>query len=252
MIQADLIEQEIRQLFAKYKYPVIIPDMRSLQTWGINTAFRLHLPYDEFTTKVTEVLWAAINVQMSIGYTLIARETCTYPRGTKGTVFHPDDIPNMTKFPELHFWYHLHNARECIYRCWERMTNVLQSACYPGSTDKFYFNQLTEKLRKDPRFEENPLLRSLKKYEKSWSRVAEKRNKLSHGASSPFKEDYQAEITDLYNARDAFVVKYHYTAPDLNQELEAVRDAYSRVYPVWKVVMAFVDNIQEGESQDTQ
>jgi hypothetical protein len=247
MIQVEQIEGEIRRLLAQYNYPVLVSDMQTLQQWAITNAMRLHLSWPDFVGKVTEVFWAAINVQLSLGYALFARQTCIFPRGIKGAVFDETKIPMMMKLPELHYWHHTHHAWECIYRCWERITNVLVSACYPDqSANHIYYSTILKLLTDDIRFKDNPQLRRLKKHEKHWNKVADIRNELTHAKSTPIKLDVQAEAIPLVDGRLEHFIKYHYSAPNLIQELNIVKEAYLKIIPAWRDTMKFIDGIGEN------
>jgi len=131
-MQVEDIHNQIFEQFKKYQYPVLTTqlNMEGLQNWSIAVAGILCIDVNDFLSKTKELFWSASHVQLALGYGLIARQNCRYPRGIEGTAYN-DDVPDMVGLPEIHFWYHMSCARECIYRCWERMTVIIRSACYP-------------------------------------------------------------------------------------------------------------------------
>ena len=164
------IQSEIGSLFNKYKIPAITRNIpiENLHRWSEEVATHFNLNVNEFSQIMTELFWSAAHVQLSLGYALIARQDCKYPKGKKGKAFKEADMPNAISIPEIHFWYHIYNSYECIYRCWERMASVLKSVCYPEHNEKMYFDQIVETIEKDNHYNKNIHLRSLKKQIKHW------------------------------------------------------------------------------------
>ncbi len=159
------IQTEISRLFSKYKIPVItinIP-IENLHRWSSEVAVHFNLDDEDFSQVMAELFWSAAHIQLSLGYALIARQDCEFPKGTNGKAFKEEDLPNAIAIPEIHFWYHLYNSYECIYRCWERITSVIRSVCYPTSNEKMYFDQIVNALDEDDNYNKNPHLNVLKR-----------------------------------------------------------------------------------------
>ncbi|MBT3256243.1 MAG: hypothetical protein HN366_07285 [Deltaproteobacteria bacterium] len=145
------IQTEIVALFSRYRIPAITKNIRieNFHRWSGEVADHFNLDIDDFTPKMTELFWGAAHIQLSLGYALIARQDCRFPNGTNGKALKDEDLPNAIGMPEIHFWYHIYNTYECIYRCWERMASILKSVCYPEHNEKMYFDQIVETIEND-------------------------------------------------------------------------------------------------------
>src|SRR3989338_7324511 len=126
MIEIKKIHEVIGEFFKKYKIPAITLNLpiENLGQWAHKVAIHFNLDQDEVRQSVTELFWSVGYVQLSLGYVLIARQSCKFPKGICGEVFREEDIPLMMEIPEMHFWLHVYNCYECIYRCWERISTV--------------------------------------------------------------------------------------------------------------------------------
>ena len=240
------IQTEIGRLFSKYKIPAItinIP-IENLHRWSSEVAAHFNLDEEEFTQVMTELFWSAAHIQLSLGYALIARGDCKFPKGTNGKAFKEEEIPSAIAIPEIHFWYHLYNCFECTYRCWERITSVIMSVCYPKSNAKMYFNQIVNALDKDDKYNKNPHLQGLKRHVKHWNRVAKARNEISHGKSSPFRNmNIEGRVSDVLGRDGLPLIYLDYSIKSPRESIKQVVDKYLKVFPAMKVVVDFIDNI---------
>ena len=240
------IHTEINNLFSKYKIPVIthnIP-MQNLHRWSSEVATHFNLDKHDFRKVMSELFWSAAHIQLSLGYSLIAKQDCKFPKGTNGKAFKEEDMPDAIDLPEIHFWYHLYNCYECIYRCWERITSVLKNVCYPKSNEKMYFDQIVNALDKDNIYNKNPYLISLKKQIKHWNKTAEARNELSHGKSSPFcNMNIEGKVSNILAMNGLPQIYVNYSVNSPKESIEKVVDKYNKVFPAMKVMVDFIDNI---------
>jgi hypothetical protein len=205
----------------------------------------LRLDRNEFWHLNHEFFWALSSTEVSIGYVLIARQSCLYPFGVTKVGYNIDETIPEFGIPELHFWYHINNTRECIYRCWERITSILKCVCYGEKNDKFYFPTIVNEILSDHRYSENHTAKQLKKYEEYWTKDSGLRNSLSHGASSPFiKDKFKIKPSDKDEIR--FIIENEY--PNLVQEIESVKTSYIRLLDVWKGVKQFIESMIKKEN----
>lgn len=248
-MQVEDIHNQIAELFKKHRYPWLTAqvNMEGLQNWSIAVAKIMRINVDDFLSKTKELFWSLSHVQLALGYALIARQNCKFPRGVTGTAY-DDDVPDMIGIPEMHFWYHISCARECIYRCWERMTVAVSSACYPNDSEKTYFDGLVSKLENNQRYSQISTLRQLKKQVKHWNIAAELRNKLTHSASSPFNAtDITGEISSIYGPSGEFLPMLKFTSLDLVQEIENLKNAYVQLHSAIKAALSFVESLSEQD-----
>mgnify|MGYP001598418100 FL=1 len=240
------IQDEISSLFSKYKIPVITKKMpiENLHRWASEVAAHFSLDEDEFSKTMTELFWSTAHIQLSLGYALIARQDCIFPKGKKGRAFRTEDIPNAISIPEIHFWYHIYNSYECIYRCWERITSVIKSVCYPEDNQKMYFDQIVNKLDDDAKYNKNPHLQSLKKRIKHWNKAAGARNEISHGNSSPFRNmSIEGKASDVLGLDGIPLIYLNYSVNSPKERIDEIVDKYKKVFPAMEVMVAFIDNI---------
>lgn len=245
-IQINSIQEEIGRLFKKYKVPAITHNlpMDNLNQWAFKVAAHFTLNQEEFRDSVTELFWSVSHVQIALGYVLIARESCAYPKGIQGEAFREEDIPNMIGMPEMHFWHHMYCCYECLYRVWERVSIVLKEVCFPKLSEKRYFNQIIDDLSRSQKYAQNKYLRELRKQEGHWCKIAEIRNGLSHGKSSPFKNtNIEGVLSNVVSLDGLPVPKLVYSSKNLKQEIEEVVDKYRKVLPAIKAMKDFIDNI---------
>ncbi len=248
-ITAEKIHSYSKELFAKYKYGTLVPKVEDKNKWGDYIADKLKLDKIILWELNSEFFWALANTEISLGYTLIARETCEFPRGKKTIGYDPDDIPTNFTVQEMHFWYHVNNTRECIYRCWERISNVLTYVCYPENSENYYYNTIVEKISKDRKYKTNSNISQLKKQIKYWTKDSGSRNSLSHKASSPFiKDKLEFDIPHLYNGQNELVFKITAHNPNLIQEIETAKDSYMRISKVWLAVKEFIESLIKDEN----
>ena len=240
------IQQEINNLFGKYKIPVITKKlpMQNLQRWSAQVAAHFKLDAEEFRQNMAELFWSVAHIELSLGYAVIARQDCEFPKGTNGKAFDEEDVPDAIGIPEIHFWYHLYNSYECIYRCWERMTSVIKSVCYPDLFNKMYFDQIMDKLNNDDNFNKNPHIRALQKQIRHWNKIAKARNEISHGKSSPFRNmDIEGNLSDVLGADGLPIPYVDYSVKSPKENIELVVDKYRKVFPAMEALVAFIDNI---------
>jgi len=240
------IQNEISNLFRKYKIPVITHNIpiENLHRWSSEVAAHFNLDKDDFSKVMSELFWSAAHIQLSLGYALISRQDCKFPKGTNGKAFKEEDMPDAIDLPEIHFWYHLYNSYECIYRCWERIASVLKSVFYPEHNEKMYFDQIVKALDNDNTYNKNPHLNSLKKQIKHWNKAAEARNEISHGKSSPFRNmNIEGKVSDILAMNGLPQIYLNYSINSPKESIEQVVDKYKKVFPAMTVMVDFIDNI---------
>jgi hypothetical protein len=240
------IQTKIGELFNKYNIPAITLNMpmENLHKWSSQVAAHFKLDVEKFSQVMSELFWSAAHIQLSLGYALIARQDCKFPKGINGKAFKEEDMPNAIVLPEIHFWYHLYNTYECIYRSWERITTVIKSVCYPNLSEKIYFDQIINKLDNDSNFKNNPHLKALKKQIKHWNKIAESRNEISHGKSSPFRNmNIEGKVSDVLGIDGLPLIYLDYSIKSPKESIEQVVDKYKKVFPAMKTTVDFIDNI---------
>ncbi len=245
----DTIQKEIDQLFEKYEIPVITKNisMPDLQRWSGEVANHFGLDNENFRQVVAELFWSIAHVQLSLGHAIMAMQECDFVDGTQGIALNEEDVPSIT-MPEIYFWYHVYNSHECIYRCWERINNVIKHACFPKLTEeqfrRKYFPQTISDLQKDTKYNKNPHLEELQNLKKHRKRAADIRNEISHGKSSPMRNmEIDGKTSRLLGANGLPFIYLEYSAVGLKKEIDRIINKYEKVLPAMKTMVAFIDNI---------
>ena len=90
------IQTRIGELFSKYNIPAITLNMptENLHRWSSQVAAHFKLNVENFSQVMSELFWSAAHIQLSLGYALIARQDCKFPKGIKGKAFKEEDMPN--------------------------------------------------------------------------------------------------------------------------------------------------------------
>lgn len=245
MVEIKKIHYNIGKLFEKYKIPAITLNLpiEELGQWACRIAEHFKLDQDNFRQSVTELFWSVGYVQLSLGYILIARQSCNFPKGIHGEAFREEDIPLLMEIPEMHFWLHIYSCYEGIYRCWERIATVLQNVCFPEKS-KRYFDKIINDLSKDVRYKNNKSLKKLQRQVKNWSKIAEIRNGLSHKKSSPFRNiNIEGVLSNTLDINGFPIPKLIYSSKNLIQETKHIIEKYLKILPAIIAMKEFIDTI---------
>ena len=241
------IHEKITDLFKKNKldWITLLLPLDKMQNWALLTSKRLKISRRILSERISELFWSVGYSQLSLGYSLWCLEHCKYPNGVSGVAFFESEIPNAIDIPAIHFCYHLHTSEECLYRCWERITSIVQAICYHNINEKLYFNGLVNKIKNDTRYNINPKLKELSKLEKTWNKVARLRNLSSHQESSPMKlRKIEGKESGLYDPRGKVILCADYSYKNLNSEIPEIQDLYKRLLSSIRTMKEFIDNIQ--------
>lgn len=248
-MNTNTTQKEIDSLFGKYKIPALTKNlpMKNLQIWSSKVAQHFGLDPENFRQVVVELFWSMAHVQLSLGYALIAIQECDFPNGIQGITLHEKNIPDV-KMPEIYFWYYACNSHECIYRCWERINNVIKHVCFPDMPveqfRKTYFPTAISDLQKDPKYNKNPYLKELQEQVEHRKNAADDRNEISHGKSSPLRNmNIEGKTSEILSADGLPFIYLDYSAKSPKKEIERIVDKYRKLLPAIKAMKEFIDNI---------
>ena len=163
-VDVDNIQSHIALKFQKLKYPLstVKYDLPVLDKFGVDNARKLNLDSDEAKEKARDIWFAIASVQLSLGYMLVAVDSAKYPRGFKQTVYDMKDLEVDINIGDLHFWYHSNLAIECIYRVWERLSNLLKFFCGIIEDEKrLYFDGSINYIKNSPHYSNLPSFQKL-------------------------------------------------------------------------------------------
>lgn len=240
------IHARIGELYAKYGYPALSVELHPdlIHIWAGRVAVRLGLDPESYGKTCSELFWTVSHIQLSIGYALISREGSSHPRGARGEVYEFQDTPGVMGLPEQHFWHHMYHCYECIYRSWERITEIIRVACKFPDDERLYFDGLLDRLGKDPQHSESVHLPKLQSQVKHWNIIARERNLRSHKTSSSLHAlQYEYASSGVLGPRGEALRKIRYRTIDLTRELDTARDRYMRLKPAIVSMQRFIDAI---------
>ena len=87
-------------------------------------------------------------------------------------------------------------------------------------------------------------MEGLRNQVKNWIKIADIRNGLSHGKSSPFQNTtIEGILSDTVDLDGLPVPKLIYSSKNLIQEIKDVVDKYRKLLPAIKAMKEFIDNI---------
>ncbi|MCJ7651498.1 MAG: hypothetical protein MUP85_23065 [Candidatus Lokiarchaeota archaeon] len=243
MTEIPLIHTEIIELFKKYqiswetnKLPI-----EKLHEWSFGAAELLGLEKEFIRKRFSEIYWALFSTQLSLGYMLISRQTCKYIKGLKGEAFSPTDIP-ILNVSEFHLFFHMNNAWESLYRCWERMSSLLCSIIFPNENNKIYFDETINRIGASENLQSLSKYNELKKQIKFWNKVAKERNILTHWESSPLKKVQTiTDETSIYGPNYEYIPKITFSFANLLNEINKVKDNYYRIVPAVLIIKEYCE-----------
>jgi len=236
--------EEITKQFKKRKlvpYSVHL-DIADMATWSESVAKKHGLDKRKFEKYVKELFWGLVSIQLSLGYSLVSLNDTQHPSGKKGVAVHEREIPDMG-LPDIHFWHHLHNAWESIYRFWERAVSVLEVRLTPNITKSLYFDGYLNQLKRVESLSEQDEILALYKFNKAWGKITEMRNRVSHEESNPCSYfNVEVEFSSILGIRGGPIPKYNYQLPNLKQEIDTVINSYKKSHDLLYAVKTVCDS----------
>jgi hypothetical protein len=246
-IKIESIQNHIGRKFRELKYPIstIDFDFPILFKYAKKHSVRLKLDHDIASKKLSDIWFAMASVQLSIGYMLVAKDSAKFPRGFKQTALSHDELQIDINIGDLHFWYHHNMAVECVYRVWERVSNLLKFfSNIKENRKKIYFNDIMVELGKKSIYSKLDNYVKLMQCEKHWVKIAGQRNKLSHEECRLLGDD-KVYICDSKILRcDETPFQHLETlSPDLFQVIDNIKNKYIECIEVVKIAMQFIEEL---------
>lgn len=245
------MHDEIHSLFSKYGYPwltrkIVLPE---LHRWGEGLSNHLGINDKIIRERISSLYWAISHTQISLGLMLFARQLIPNPKGGIGSLYKPDEIKEIlgNPLPAMYFMYFDYSMVECIYRCWERITKLIQSCCFPGDKTRNHFNDLIATMKTYEGFKDNHHFPILKNQIKKWDRIANLRNEISHENSAPFKDliDFIPAISSVFSASGEYIPKLNYSIKNIIEEIEKLKNYYIEIDDVFLITRNFLDNVAQ-------
>jgi hypothetical protein len=224
------IQSRMGALFSSRKLePFTIQlNLADMAKWAERITDEQQLDRHNFQGAIKELFWALGSTQLNIGHTLIAMKECPYPNGTKGMALKGGEIPD-TELADLHYWHHLYNSYEALYRFWERCVAALKMRLTPRIKEKYYFDGYVNYLSNHSDILPPEEITKIRRYLKAWGNISCRRNEISHGKSNPFLNmNIDVTFSELSDYLGKPIAKYKYELPNLKQEIETVINYYKK------------------------
>jgi len=216
-------------------------NLGDMSDWASSVAEKRQIDVYRFQDAVRELYWGIGTIQLNLGYTLIALKECPYPSGLSGMVLNDGEVPDAA-LADYYFWHHLHDCYEAIYRFWERCVTVLRLRLTPKLKTKYYFDGYVNFLVNSGDSTLEGVAKPLRRYLRSWNKVASRRNRISHERSNPFlNTNIDVSFSDLSDYQGRRIAKYTYQLPNLKQELNTVINHYKRTHDLLYAVKSICD-----------
>lgn len=241
------IQSHITAKFQKLKYPIatIKYDLPILDTFAVDNARKLNLSVNEALERARDVWFAMASVQLSVGYMLVAVDSAKFPRGIKQTAYDIKDLETDMNIGDLHFWYHHNLAIECVYRVWERLSNMLKYFCSIEENEgRLYFDGTVLFIKNLTHYSNLPSFNNLSKHIRHWNKVAGERNSISHQGCRLFGNDKVNEIVLPITKFNGSKFKRLETEPtDLYQSIDNVKNKYKQCMAGVEHTMNFINDL---------
>jgi len=168
--------------------------------------------------KLKLLYWAVQGVQIELGYMLFHQESYNNFKRNKN--------PEGLELSYMTFMHHHFLAIECIYRCWERVTHILNYINTGLDKKNGYYTQIVCDIEKSENVDE-ALIVELKKHQRHWNRIAELRNNYSHEYSSLIDGiSFQVQFSKILDSSGAPMIKIKEKRKHLNSVFTDVRKKY--------------------------
>lgn len=227
----DEIQSVIAEEFGKRNLEVFSKNLNptDLSGWADSISAAYRLDKETFNVQVREFFWAFSAIQISLGYIMMSLREVSFPSGTVGSVINEETVPDLNQLADYHYWYHMSNTWESIYRLWERIVTVLELRFTPNLSG-LYFDGYLNYIREHDVLPTADL-RKLEKHHKHWNKITEKRNEISHGKSNPFLNiDFDVSLSKIIDNKGNNFAWRSYQYPNLKQEVNMVINYYRHSY----------------------
>ena len=77
--------------------------IENLHRWASEVAAHFSLDEDEFSKTMTELFWSTAHIQLSLGYALIVRQDCIFPKGKKAERLEQKIFPTLFLYQRYTF-----------------------------------------------------------------------------------------------------------------------------------------------------
>jgi hypothetical protein len=242
----QVIQDEIRDHFAKLKYPILSIkfDILKLRKFAIRHCQRLKLNPEEGLRRICDVWWAIASAQLSLGYMIVAKNSAGSPRGSEQRVIAVKELQFDFNISDLHFWHHANLSIECLYRIWERLANLLKFfSCLPAEK-KLYFDGVVAAIKAKNALSDLTALKDVSANVKHWNIIAGKRNTLSHEGSRLFGDDSVTDKEYSILKADGNPLEMMTTkSPDLVQVIEEIKERFVRCGKAFTAAMSFIEEM---------
>jgi len=223
----DTINDAINEEFKKRKISSFLDNvpLEEMILWSKNLSHAKRLDEDKFETYIKEVFWAVGSLHINFGYLILSHSGTSAPNGEKGVITFLQEVQSREhSLSDIHYWYHVSNCWESIYRVWERIVSVLEVRYTPKLKDSLYFIDFVMYL------EENDVLtpkhiKRLKRFFSSWDKIVSKRNDITHGKFNPYQQ-LKIESKIAPNGQ----VFFEYEFPNLSDEVHRINNLCKRTF----------------------
>lgn len=174
-----------------------------------------------------KLIWHAVSAtQIELTYSLI------YLENTSKKTNYESEFRNKALCS-----HHISLCHECIYRVWERVSQVLYLLHCKDLPKDAYYNDIVTMLRKSQLYSESSI-EELKKHQGQWSKIAKPRNIHSHSDSRLFSFNTEfSNIVDINGTPFPLEEK----TPNLKQECNTLINRYNDLEKLNSTLRKFMD-----------
>ena len=227
-------------------------DWDKLRTWSLQRVSVLQPEQEAQRTSgrlVDELYWSFVDLQIALCHVLFVHDTGALHPGVNQVQVNAVELPDLKTEDGL-FLFYVSVTWEQVYRVWSRFENILRFMFFgetsrPPKGTRFDLEGILKRMEVEcPLVTTLPEYTSLKGLLPDRQTVATRRNRASHGESSPFHAILQSDIqiSEIFqpSGLPSFTLKLTY--PDPAQTIQELVEGYRKIDGPWgTTILRFMD-----------
>lgn len=231
IIDAKKIFEDFRELFKCHNIEPLSNTIGKYYFDKSNFGSIKEIDCNKLIEKMYLIGWGIIGAQTEFGYVLISLNS--YEKYND-----PNTAENLKSYMLVNHHHFL--LIECIYRIWERYSQVFYFIYSGKDKESGYYNQIIEKLILSEKYPQEIILK-LKRHCKHWNGIAQKRNYYSHEYSNLIHGmDLNIEKSEILNYQGLPILKCSEVRSNLKSTFEEVKQKYLYIKKLHESFQEFV------------
>ncbi|HAT1756802.1 TPA: hypothetical protein I8Y95_000967 [Legionella pneumophila] len=191
--------------------------------------------FDILYEKLKLMYWAVAGLQAEIAYLYIYYESFMK--------FKTEDNWEQLNLSLMLFSHHHFASVECVYRCWERFTHILNYLHTKNDKKEGYFGDAYKIIKDSGRYSTR-LIKRLKSHQKHWDSISGKRNHYSHEYSKLIDGiTYHFKISPILDIHGQPIIKSRTEYPPFKSTISYINQEYLYLKEIKKSINCVILDI---------